>query len=452
MSQRDLFGLMWANLKRMRARVTLTALGVVIGTAAVVLLISLAIGLQTSAEAQLGGFGDLTTVEVFSGGGMMMVASGPGVRASSGGGGDDAAKLDRKAIDAIKLLPHVVAVSPKASLNAQLSIVYNRETYSPGATGLDPNVVEKLGWRLAAGRASVGRGQVVIGQKVLANEFGPSPFGGANAPSYGPTPAPTPRPEDLIGKSLNAELIKYDNDGKEITRRERLRVAGVFESSGGQEDYSLYMGLDDVEAFNKWATSERRRASDGYQNLQVKVDDRVQVKDVQSSIEAMGFSTFSAAQILESINRTFIIMQVVLGGIGAIALLVAAFGIANTMTMAIYERTREIGVMKAIGATNRDVLKVFLAEAGAIGAIGGVVGVTLALILAFIIELFLRAMLASQQAAPDASGAEPLNLLVTPLWLIAFAIVFAVLVGLVSGVYPALRAANLRPVQALRSD
>lgn len=451
MSQRDLLGLMWANLKRMRARVTLTALGVVIGTAAVVLLISLAIGLQTSAEAQLGGFGDLTTIEVFSGG-MMVMAAGPGMASSSSGADDGGVKLDRAALDAMKALPHVVAVSPKTSLSAQLSIHYNRQTFSPGTTGLEPNAAEKLGWRLAAGRANIGRGQIVIGQKVLANEFGPMAIGRPGANPYGPTPAPTPRPEDLVGKSLGAELIKYDGEGKEITRRERLRVAGVFESSGGQDDYSLYMGLDDVEAFNKWATTERRRAGDGYQNVLVKVDDRVEVKGVQSAIEDMGFSTFSAAQILESINRTFIIMQVVLGGIGAIALLVAAFGIANTMTMAIYERTREIGVMKAIGATNRDVLKVFLAEAGAIGAIGGVVGVSLALLLAQIIELFLKQVMASRQTAPDAGGGDPLNLLVTPLWLVAFAIVFAVFVGLVSGVYPALRAANLRPVQALRSD
>lgn len=449
MSQRDLFGLMWANLKRMRARVTLTALGVVIGTAAVVLLISLAIGLQTSAEAQLGGFGDLTTIEVFAGGGMMSI--GPGMTASSSGG-TDGVKLDRAAIDVFRKMDHVVAVSPKGNLSGQMQIEFNRETYFPGATGLESDVAPKLGWRLAAGRASIGRGQIVIGQKVLANDFGPMSFGPQGGGSaYGPTPAPTPRPEDLVGKSLNAELVKYDDEGTEITRRERLRVAGVFESSGGQEDYSLYMGLDDVDTFNRWFTTERRSARDGYDNVVVKVDERTEVRDVQKGIEDLGFSTFSAAQILESINRTFIIMQVVLGGIGAIALLVAAFGIANTMTMAIYERTREIGVMKAIGATNRDVLKVFLAEAGAIGAIGGVAGVTLALILAQIIELFLRSMMAASAAASGGTG-DPLNLLITPVWLALFAIVFAILVGLMSGIYPALRAANLRPVQALRSD
>lgn len=448
MSQRDLFGLMWANLKRMRARVTLTALGVVIGTAAVVLLISLAIGLQTSAEAQLGSFGDLTTIEVFSGGMVMM--AGPGVAASTSS--QDSQVLDRAALDAFRALPRVVAVSPKAGINGQLQVVLNRQTYYPSGTGLDPAVAEQLGWRLAAGRAFIGRGQVVVGQKVLSNDFGGGPFGPAGGSPYGPTPVPTARPEDLVGKTLNAELIRYDDEGNEVTRRERLRVAGVFESSGGQDDYQMYLGLDDVEAYNAWFSSERRRARDGYDNVLVKVDDRTAVRDVQKAIEDMGFGTFSAAQILESINRTFVIMQVVLGGIGAIALLVAAFGIANTMTMAIYERTREIGVMKAIGATNRDVLRVFLAEAGAIGAIGGLAGVTLALVLAQVIELFLRAMMAGRQTAPDPAGGDPLNLLVTPLWLVAFAVAFAILVGLTSGVYPALRAANLRPVQALRSD
>ena len=140
-----------------------------------------------------------------------------------------------------------------------------------------------------------------------------------------------------------------------------------------------------------------------------------------------------------------------LGGVGAIALLVAAFGIANTMTMAIYERTKEIGIMKAIGANNNDVLQIFLTEAAAIGFAGGVFGVAIGWGLGFGIDLFVRYRLMAGQAA--ATPDEPMaRIVVTPLWLMAFALIFATLIGLISGTYPALRAASMKPLRALRTD
>ena len=182
----------------------------------------------------------------------------------------------------------------------------------------------------------------------------------------------------------------------------------------------------------------------------IKVDDRKAVKEVQEQLDDMGLGTFSMQQILSSMNMVFTIIQAVLGGVGAIALLVAAFGIANTMTMAIYERTREIGIMKAIGATNRDVLQVFLTEAAAIGLFGGVLGTIFGWLVGFMLEFFIHQWMFSQ---PGRSGNEPPpDLVVTPLWLMIFAMVFATVIGLVSGVYPAMRAANLKPLRALRTD
>jgi putative ABC transport system permease protein len=136
--------------------------------------------------------------------------------------------------------------------------------------------------------------------------------------------------------------------------------------------------------------------------------------------------------------------------VGAIALLVAAIGIANTMAMAILERTREIGVMKAIGATNRDVLSVFLGEAAGIGFLGGLGGVLVGWSAGQVINVFALAYLAGQAA--QTGGPPPTTAVYTPPWLPIFALVFATLIGLISGLYPALRAATLVPVTALKYE
>jgi putative ABC transport system permease protein len=166
----------------------------------------------------------------------------------------------------------------------------------------------------------------------------------------------------------------------------------------------------------------------------------------------MGFGVESSRTMLKEINQFFGIVQAIMGGIGAIALLVAAFGIANTMIMAIYERTREIGLMKAIGATNQDVMSVFLAEAGSIGFLGGVGGVLLAMGLNAVINLAGQAFLPGGGLFGGPQQEAAISLTHTPLWLPVFAITFATLIGVISGIYPAIRAAALSPIRALKYE
>jgi putative ABC transport system permease protein len=176
------------------------------------------------------------------------------------------------------------------------------------------------------------------------------------------------------------------------------------------------------------------------------------VLTVEREILGQGFAAYSARSVLQSVNMVFLIIQGVFGGIGAIALIVAAFGIANTMTMAIYERTREIGLMKAVGATNRDVMSIFLAEAGAIGLLGGLGGVLLGAGLGALIDLIAGTYLAAQAVQSGAAPSETISIIHTPLWLPVFALLFSALVGVVSGIYPAMRAVSLSPVAALKYE
>ncbi len=433
--------LILSNLNRMRGRVAMTAIGVIIGTTAVILLISLAVGLQNSTRSQLDSFGDLTVITVFPG-----TSSGGPFGDADGGG----LPLDREAFVALKELDHVVAVTPRESLQGSAELIVGRDSFYGQVNGVDPVAVEKLGWTMAAGRTRIGGGQIVAGYSVFEGQSG-------SFISVGRDGAITERnvrgreptdPVNMVGRSVTLLLTRYDDEGNELTRRERLRVAGIIEESSGENDYSIFLSLDELDEYNRWYTGTRRNPRDGYSQALVKVDAREHVEDVEAEIEALQLNSFSAMQMLRSINQVFVIIQLVFGGIGAVALLVAAIGIANTMTMAIYERTKEIGIMKALGASNNDVLRIFLGEAGAIGLVGGGLGVAFGWMAGFAIDLFFRGFLARQGGGADA----PEHIVVTPLWLMLFAIGFATLIGLISGVFPALRAANMKPLRALRAE
>ncbi len=436
MATRDLLRLVWSNLRRMKARVAMTAIGVVIGTAAVVILISLAAGIQRSAGESFGSVSELTQITVLGG----------GIVRSMGGSmpGSEGAVLNDRALKEFRQLPGVVAVTPRLSLMAGGDILrLNRLTGSAHQiVGIDPTQVERLGFEFASGTGRLGRWQALVGARV-ADEF------------YNPqTRRPAQEAPDLQGQGLQLVVARTGDDGRPVERIARLRVSGVLEESGGQDDYALYLALNDVSELNSWLTRQRfNPGRDGYDQVLVKVADPEQALTVEQEIMGRGFVAWSARSMMQQMNIFFLVLQGLFGGIGAVALIVAAFGIANTMTMAIYERTGEIGLMKAVGATNRDVMSIFLAEAGSIGLLGGVGGVLLGVVLGSVINLVARTYLAAQavQGGADASDLM-ISIIHTPLWLPVFALLFSAVVGVVSGIYPAVRAARLSPVAALKYE
>jgi putative ABC transport system permease protein len=315
------------------------------------------------------------------------------------------------------------------------------ESYT-GLLGAQTPDLGLLGVSALQGVTELKKGTAIVGAMVNTGFYDPKWRPGQEMPV----------PPDLYDQTIQLVLIKWDpQDGTEIRKTVQLKIVGVLEETRGESDWSVYIPLDDLTKYNEWAMGRRiNRNRDGYNQVTVKVENVDQVLGISEQITQLGYQAYTPQSFVEGINSFFLILQVIFGGVGAIALLVAAIGIANTMAMAILERTREIGLMKAIGATNRDVLSIFLGEAAGIGFVGGVGGVVLGWSAGQIINVLAVAYLAGQAA--QQGSPPPTSAVTTPLWLPVFAIIFSTLIGLLSGLYPALRAATMVPVTALKYE
>lgn len=221
-----------------------------------------------------------------------------------------------------------------------------------------------------------------------------------------------------------------------------MATAGRFNSAGpGVNPADLFSALQSGELF----TFGEGSAGKSFPKVTLDLDPQVPYATVRDTIEALGFRTFSFAEQFEEIQRFFIYFNLGLGIVGLIALITAALGIINTMVMSIMERTREIGVLKSLGADERDIKFLFLAESGAIGLIGSICGIIFGWLITRLVSLVARTIMVRQ-------GIDAVELFALPLWLIAIALSFGVLVSLAAGAYPASRAARVDPVEALRSD
>jgi len=445
----DVLRLIFGNLNRRKGRVALTAVGVVIGTAAVVILVSLAIGLQKNANQQLYGIGDLTQIQVSPSYGMMEGGMKGVVMAAPAGGGGPVGPnglqtpklLTNSALDELRAIPGVTAAIPRDWMMASLVIKYNRLEGGSNVIGIGTDNLGELGLEASQGTVELAKGSIIVGPQIANNFYDPHM-------RPGQTPPPPP---DLYDQQLMFVYTKWDQSGAEIRKTIAYKVSGVLAQTNGESDWSIYMRLDDLKSINEWSSGRRINYNkDGYSQVTVKVDDVKKVIDINKQINDMGYQASTPQSFLQGINNFYMILQVIFGGVGAIALLVAAIGIANTMAMAILERTREIGLMKAVGATNRDVLSIFLGEAAGIGFLGGLGGVMLGWLSGQGINVAAIVYLAQQTA--QQGGPPPSVAVYTPLWLPAFALIFATLIGLISGLYPALRAATLVPVQALKYE
>jgi len=434
MKTRDLIRLILENLNRLRFRAAFSAVGVIIGTTAVVVLIALGMGLYESSIASVASsVGSMNEITVLPG--AVLRAFG----GSSAVGAANEEMIDTGFLEEMRRRPDVLAVTPRESVAS--SALTMRQLYlfvTP--VGVDPSAIRGMGWKMQKGALSLGRGSALLGAKTLDSFVDPRR-----------REKVVFQPDDLIGQSLTLTVVRTNDEGKRESRSLRLRIAGVLAERGGQDDYMLFLPLGEAESLNEWVSGRRiNRDREGYSQASIVPRSSSESLTIETELLTRGFYAMSARTMMQALNLVFLMIQAVLGGVGGIALLVAGVGIANTLTMAIYERTREIGLMKALGASNRAVMFIFLGEAGAIGFLGGLGGVLLGLLLSGAANILYGLYLQSQGAA-SASGASA-SITAIPLWLPIAAVLFATVVGVLSGLYPAQRAARLEPVVALKYE
>lgn len=260
-------------------------------------------------------------------------------------------------------------------------------------------------------------------------------------------PAAAPPAASLPGLGLAAQVQRVDVPCPIVGIVERESAPGL----GGGAVSALMIPLakaraiDAVQVTNAQSLLRHTAEPRAYGSLTVKVTAAQRTQDVEDRIKAMGFAAFSLNDALQGAKRAFLILDIVLSLIGSIALAVSSLGIVNTMVMSILERTREIGIMKAIGGSDGDISRIFLVEASAIGLLGGVAGIALGWVVGRAVNFGANIYIQHQ-------GGTPGDLFSMPLWLIGGGIGFSVLVSLIAGSYPARRAARLDPIQALRHD
>ena len=431
----DLISLILDNLGRRKGRVVLTAIGVVIGTAAVVTLVSLGAGLQKNATSSLWGISDLASIQVYPG--FPQKLGNVPVEIKE----EDIKKLTPDAIAAFEAIPGVERVIVFTQFQGGSEINYEGLQTWGNMTSVNVADLKDMGLEASQGVTTLEKNQMIIGSWIPRNFYNPK-----QRPDDPPL-----EPPELFGQSLKVKLQKYSNDGTMSQRTFNIEVVGVLKETKGESDGVIYVPESMMTQWNEWVTGKKiDRNKQGYDRVIVRAVRPEDTVGISEQINDMGFQAWTPQSTVEGINSFFTIMQLVFGGVGAIALLVAAIGIANTMTMAILERTREIGIMKAIGATNNNVLSIFLGEAAGIGFLGGIGGVALGWLICAIINVFSSSYLSSQGGGMM-GGSQPIATAM-PFWLPVFSIAFATVVGLLSGLYPALNAATMIPVNALKYE
>lgn len=454
MSNRDLISLAFRNLLRRKTRTILAVIGVVVGTSAIIVMLSIGFGLSASFQAQIEQYGNLHLVDVYSaGGGGMMMYPGGGSAAVTG---ETAGVLDDKAISSMEKIKGVDAVSPKVQL--YLSFGLGKYIAQSTVIGIKPEVMQKFGYDLQEGRLLEpgDKFAMVFGNQVPSWFYNPKK-------TYGSAWGGEAQVDVISNKLIVTADETYGqkqpqrNPGEDkiIYKEYKAKGVGILANPNDDSAYNVYMNLETVEAIKKDAERARKESvsnNSGYEAAMVFVGNIDDVENVSNAIRGMGFQTSSLNDWLKSMQQTARMIQGILGGIGAISLLVAALGITNTMIMSIYERTKEIGIMKVIGANLTDIKRLFLLEAGMIGFLGGAVGLIFSLILSLLMNTVLSGIMSVALGTVGGGGGDGSTVSIIPWWVAAGSLVFSTAIGIIAGYSPARRAMRLSALESLRNE
>jgi putative ABC transport system permease protein len=391
----DIFRIAFSTFVHNKMRTFLTIFGVAIGVGAIVFLLSIGYGLQEITVQEISSIKALTSFNVTSGNSSII-------------------SMNDEAVKQFKNLEGVASVNPGLSVSGQIA-------FEKSQTDALINIVSAEYADLDAPRIESGElyksdnDDKIAVTTVVANAF-------------------NIKPADLIGKKV--KIVAYIADPANPKNINKV-----------EKEYEISAIIKDAAAAYVYAPigTIKIPAGTNYSLIKVKATDSKQMLQIKSKLTEMGYKASSLGEKIDQMNQIFNIAKLALFILGAIALVVASIGMFNTLTISLLERTKDIGIMKSLGATDREVYSIFLSESTMISFFGGAAGIAIALILGNVLNLFI-AILAAR------AGGEPVNIFHAPEFFLLIVLGFSIFVGVLTGFYPAKRAAKLNPLDALRYE
>ena len=393
----DIIQLSTRMFKTRKMRTGLTIIGIGIGIGAIVFLVSLGYGLQKALIDQITSSDALLSLDVVQGEKTVLV-------------------LDSDVLSKIKEFPEVREVAPMVSLRGQ--ILFEGTTADSIVNITSNTFLQFSGLKVEAGTMINDQVNEVLISKAVARVFNIE-----NA-------------KDIIGKEVSVSFlaIKTSESGQEdldlIEQPSAFKIVGVVDDESSS---FIFFPISKVEGLT----------IDSYSQMKVRVNSTDDLDIVRNKILDMGFAVAALSDVVDQANKIFGILQIILAVFGVVALVVSAIGMFNTMTIALMERTQEVGIMKSLGAARWDIMYMFVTEAMIMGFLGGVVGLLIGILGGEAFNLLLN-LLASR------FGGKTVDIFYTPLWFSTTIVVFSTVVGFITGLWPARRAAHLNPLEAVR--
>lgn len=444
----DLFKMGLKNLSRRKARTALTVLGVVIGTVSIVAMVSIGIGMSRTFESQYMENGAMTVIQIQKYGSI--------IDDDGNWLGEKEQVLDDTLVASLRGIDHIKAIAP--IIDKQLSMKCGKYEGYCQLRAIGREAFYEFGFP-----------ETVIGtyptekdnKKIVFSDYSLQDFYYYSQRTY------ETKAVDLTTDSVTLTFSEWNY---KVNPRKKEFVIKVTPVSGNYAlmapsdnwEYNSYCYID-MDFFKQmWAeyaktltVQDRKKAMaelDNYACIYVNVDNIKNVTEVQEAIKELGFVTYSDMMYLEPLKKTSEMIRLVLGAIGALAMIVSSINIANTMVMSIYERTREIGIMKVLGCYVRDIRRLFLYEAAIIGLLGGIVGIILSYIVSFVINKYGGPIFAALMQTSGVYDIEGAKFSIIPIWLPFLAALLGMLVGVLSGYFPARRATRISAIEAMKTN
>lgn len=452
------------NLWRRKLRTFLTVMGVMIGCCAIVVMLSLGIAMERNFMAQVSQMGNIMQIQVYN--------------YNQGGktpDGKDILPLDDNMIAKFEQIKGVQGATPVMNLNVKM--MADKYVSHANIIGIKAEMFRLLDIPIISGRPlqEGDTDHMVVGQYVAQNFYNPK----ASRYRWEPAPEDFDLTKEKVTISWDMNYGEKPQTGIEQPKVKakpvKVEAVGTVGQSGSEYDWSIIMPFETVKQYQKeiekWNKQNGNSSGggriygkgiaimpgmggngteQGYQRVIVKSDNIDEVVNIMDAIKEYGYECYSPIQMLDDMKKQSAGLRQILLGIGIMSFIIAAIGIANTMYMSIYERTREIGIIKVIGARLKDIQRLFMLEAWWIGVFGGILGVALSYLLSFLLNKFNVNLGSSVIWTPE--GEVRLDSSYIPIWLSAVALFFSPIASLIAGLLPSKRAMKLSVIKALRQD